>query len=181
MISTGSVMRGNSSRSRSSARTSAATVIAGCTSLAISGSLLSASTAFGIAREILVLELEHRQARRDVAEPLDGGEREARRRHLEGEALADEAGELRPGAPARRSHETTPPALWPSRNTGKPGCRDFASSISAGDVADVLGDVLDVETLAVGLAAAAQVEREDREAGGGELLGRPTGTGRRGN
>ena len=47
-----------------------------------------------IAREVLVLEREHRQPRGDVAQPLDGGEGKAGRRHLEGEAFADEPGEL---------------------------------------------------------------------------------------
>ena len=67
----------------------------------------------------------------------------------------------------------TPPALWPSRNTGRPGSRDFASVDERVDVVEIVGDRLDVEALAVGLAAAAQIERVDGEAARDELLGRP--------
>ena len=48
-----------------------------------------------IAREILVLERERRKPGREVAQPFDGREDETGRRHLEREAFADESGELR--------------------------------------------------------------------------------------
>src|SRR5262249_53215017 len=44
---------------------------------------------FWITGEIFVLELQDRQARCKVTDPLDGREREPRRRYLEGEALAN--------------------------------------------------------------------------------------------
>ena len=66
----------------------------------------------------------------------------------------------------------TPPALWPSMNTGRPRSRDLASATDA-DVIDVVGELLDVEALAVGLAAAAKIERVDRKPAGGQLLGDP--------
>ena len=43
----------------------------------------------GIAREILVLEVQHVCVRRDMAQSLERGKSEGGRRHLEGEALAD--------------------------------------------------------------------------------------------
>ena len=61
-------------------------------------------------------------------------------------------------------HEMTPPALWPSRNSGRPGSRCLAMRDQALEVVDVVLDLLDVVALAVGLAAAAQVEGVDREA-----------------
>ena len=48
-----------------------------------------------IAREVLVLEVQHVRVRRDVAQPLEHREREVRRGHLEREALADQPRELR--------------------------------------------------------------------------------------
>ena len=50
---------------------------------------------FRIAREILVFQLEHRQARRNVADAFDGRERETGSGHLKREALADEPRQLR--------------------------------------------------------------------------------------
>ena len=61
-------------------------------------------------------------------------------------------------------HEMTPPALWPSRKTGRPGLALLGERISAVEVVDVVLEPLDEEALAVGLAAAAQVERVDGEA-----------------
>ena len=42
-----------------------------------------------------------------------------------------------------------------------------------GDVAHIVRNVLDIEALALGLSAAAQIERVDGEPGLHELLGRP--------
>ena len=67
----------------------------------------------------------------------------------------------------------TPPALWPSRKTGRPGSRDRARAISAVDVVQVLGELLDVEAFAARPAAAAQVEGVDREAARRQLLAGP--------
>jgi hypothetical protein len=66
-----------------------------------------------------------------------------------------------------------PPALWPSRNRGSPGSRDLGEGHEGLDVVEIVRELLDVETLAVGLAAAALVERVHRETIGHELLGRP--------
>ena len=112
------------------------------------------------------------RVRRDVAQPLEHGEREVRRRHLEREALADQAGELglmlervearhdAAGAVTEQEH----------RQAGLPRLRERHERRH---VADVVGERLDVEALAVGLAAAAQVEGVDGEPGGRELLGHP--------
>jgi hypothetical protein len=71
---------------------------------------------FRIAREILVLELEHREARGEMTQSLDRGQREPRGRNLKREALAYEAGEFclvfervnrgddTPGAVAKQEH-----------------------------------------------------------------------------
>ena len=89
------------------------------------------------------------------------------------EALADEAGELglvlervdagddAAGAVAEQEHRQAR-ARATSRASRAP-----ATSL------DVVGELLDVEALAVGLAAAAQVERVDGEAARHELLGDP--------
>ena len=125
-----------------------------------------------IAREVLVLQLQHRQPGGDVAQALDRREGKAGRRHLEGEALADEPGELglvvehvadgddAAGAVAEQEH----------RQAGIARLRDLHG---AGDVAHIVGDILDIEALAFRLAAAAQIERVNREAALHELLGRP--------
>src|SRR5262245_56660662 len=94
MISTGSVMSGNSSCSRSSARTSAATVMAGCTSLAVQGSLFRASTAFASREKSSFFSFKTGSRGATWLNPLDGGEGEARSRYLEREAFADESSEF---------------------------------------------------------------------------------------
>ena len=66
----------------------------GCVSCAMSGSLVHRLHDFGIARKVLVLETQHVRMRREVAQALEDGQREIGRRHLEGEALADESREL---------------------------------------------------------------------------------------
>ena len=125
-----------------------------------------------IAREILVLELEHRKPRGDVAQPLDGGEGEAWRRHLEREALADEAGELGLVLERvdRRDDAAGTVAEQEHRHAGIPRFRD---PHGAGHVAHIVRDVLDIESLAFRFAAAAQIERVHGEPGLHKLLRRP--------
>src|SRR2546426_7517746 len=82
-----------------------------------------------IAREIFVLEMQHVGMRSHVAQPLENGEGEVLRRHLEREALADEPGELRLMLDRIEAGDD-PPALCPSRNTGRPGSRDFVCPLS---------------------------------------------------
>jgi len=69
------------------------------------------------------------RARGHVAEPLEHGQRKIRRGHLEGEALADEPGELRLMLDRIEAGDD-PPALCPSRNTGRPGSRDVVCPLS---------------------------------------------------
>jgi hypothetical protein len=72
--------------------------------------------------------------------------------------------------------ETTPPALWPSREDRQTGMARLGDLHGARQVGNIVGDILDVEALALRLAAAAQIEREYRMAllhqfaGGPEIL-----------
>ena len=163
---------GNSFFSRSSARTSAATVLVGCTSFAMSGSSFIAFSGFRIAREVLVVELQHVRVRRQVADALEDGEREVGRVHLERKALADQTGDLvlilqRVDA---RDHAARAVAEQVDRHAGFALLRDLDEHR---DVADIVRHIVDIEALAVRFTAAAQVERVDREARGLQLLAGP--------
>jgi hypothetical protein len=125
-----------------------------------------------VAGEILHVQRQHAEPRRDMADALDRGEHEARRRDLEGEALADQPGDLRlvvervgagdDAARAVAQHVDGQPRMTLLRDPGQPA-----------QVGDVVGDVLHIEALAVRLAAAAQVECMGSEAPGGKLLADP--------
>ena len=91
----GRLMPGSASSSRSSARTIAATVIVGCVSLRNQRILVHRRDDRAIAREVLVLQAKHVRMRREVAEPLEYGQRDARRREAKGKALANQSGQLR--------------------------------------------------------------------------------------
>src|SRR5437660_1564562 len=79
-----------------------------------------------VAREVLVLRVQHVCVRRQVREPFEHGEREIRCRHLEREAL-----QMSPASSdwcsTAYKQATTPPALWPSMYIGSPSSRDFSS------------------------------------------------------
>ncbi len=70
-------------------------------------------------------------------------------------------------------HATTPPALWPRRNAGRPGFFLLGEVDQRREVRDVVLDLLEVESFALRLATAAVVDRVDREARSHELLGGP--------
>src|SRR5207237_2728849 len=102
----------------------------------------------------------------------DRGEREPRRRHLKGEALADEPVYLRLMVEhiARRSH---PAGAVPEQEELEPGMARFRDRYRACDVCDVIRDILDIEALAFRTPPAAQVERENRIAAPDQLIRRP--------
>ena len=108
--------------------------------------------------------------RRDVTQPLEDGEGEIRRRHLEGKALADEPGESPPGARAIGARNDAAGAVA-EQEDGQAWIARFAS-FTLRNVAHIIGNVLDIKALAFRFSAPAQIERIDREAGGRELLGR---------
>ena len=64
----------------------------------------------------------------------------------------------------------TPPALWPSEEDLQPRVPLLCDHDHAADVGGILGDVLDVEPLALGLPPAAKVDGVDREAARRELF-----------
>jgi hypothetical protein len=69
----------------------------------------------------------------------------------------------------------TPPALWPSRWTGsrQPRLPRLGELYEGCQIADVVGELLDVEPLAARLAAAAVIQGVDGEPALQELLGHP--------
>ena len=89
--------------------------------------------------------------RRDMAQALEDREREVRRVHLEREALADRARRARPGARACRRRRRRRRRCGRAGRRAVPGSRDFASVHQRVDVVDVVGELLDVEALAVDL------------------------------
>ena len=110
--------------------------------------------------------------RRDVAQALEDGEREIRRRNLEREVLADEPGQLllvvervdAGGDAARAVAE---------QEDGQARLPRLRESHEGPDVAGVVVERLDEEALAFRSASAAQVHRVDRETARDELLGHP--------
>src|SRR5262245_58014188 len=107
-----------------------------------------------------------------MAQALERSDREVGRRHLEREALTDEPGKLllalervearhdAARAVAEQEHGQARLARGRERDDGL-------------DVADVVGEVLDVEPLAVRLAAPAEIAGIDRQTVRRELLRRP--------
>ena len=100
-----------------------------------------------------------------MAQALDDGQRKVGRRNLEGKALADESRELglvleRVDARDRRRRRCD--------RAGTPAgpVRAIRQRHQRVDVAQVVADRLEIEALAVGLAAPVQVQRVDREAAG---------------
>ena len=104
--------------------------------------------------------------------PLIAARAKSGRRHLEGEALADEAGEFRLVVERvdGRNHAAGAVAEQEDRQAGLARLGDLDH---AGEVGDIVVDVLDVEPLAFRLAAAAEIEGVDGEAACDELLRRP--------
>ncbi len=101
--------------------------------------------------------------RPDMGEALEHGQRKLRRRHLEGEALADEPGKLRLVVERieARNHAAGAMAEQEDRQAGSARpCRVDGRR----HVGDIVGDRLHIEALAVRLTASAQVDRIDGQA-----------------
>jgi hypothetical protein len=104
--------------------------------------------------------------------PLDRRQHEARGGHLEGEALANQTVDLVLVVERQRAGDDAAGAVAEQieRQGGVslPGDGDQTA-----DVGDVLGDILDVEALALGPAAAAQIDSVGREARCSQLFAGP--------
>src|SRR5450432_537059 len=117
--------------------------------------------------------MQHMGVREDVAQSLERGEGKVGRRHLESETLADQAPKL--GLVLKCIHTGNDAAGAVAKQENRQSrfsC--FRSLRNDVDVADIIGEGLDVETLAVGLAASTQVNGINREAARDELLGCPS-------
>ena len=126
----------------------------------------------GIAGEGLEGQAQHVGVRRDVAQALQHREREVGGVDLEGEALADEAGEA--GLVLERVDAGGDAAgAVAEQEDRQAGLALLGDLDEPGEGGDVVVDGVDVVAVAVGAAAAGQIERIDREAGGDELLGGP--------
>ncbi len=125
-----------------------------------------------IAREILVLERDRMRMRYKVAYRLQNRECEIRRRHLEREILANEAGNL--GAVIEgiqaRYHATGAMTEQENRDTGLARLRELDEAMQIGDI---FVEALDVIALALGLSASSQIDRVSSEPALGELLADP--------
>ena len=107
-----------------------------------------------------------------MTQPLDGGQREAGRRHLKREALTDESGQLLLVLQDIDRRDNAAGAVSKQEDR-QPRMTGLCESDRRGDVADVVRDILDEEPFTVGSAAAPQIERVDGKAGGGELFAGP--------
>ncbi len=105
-------------------------------------------------------------------QPLEDSEGEVGRRHLVGEALADEAGELLLMLEGVDGRDDAARAVAKNedRERAFAGAREIDELL---DVAHVVGELVDIEVLPLGATVAAEVERVDGEPSRRELLSGP--------
>src|SRR5580692_8446587 len=94
--------------------------------------------------------------RRDVAQPLEHGESKIGGRHLKREALADQTRKLGLVLERVKAGNDATGAV-PQEENGQARLPRFRHLHDDRDVADIVRELLGVETLAVGFAATAQV------------------------
>ena len=116
-----------------------------------------------IARKVLVLEAQHVRVRKHVTQSFQDGEGDVRRRRLKREAFADEAGEVGLMFEGVETGEHTARAVTEHEH-GKIRFTGGGELDHACDIGDVVGELRDVESLAIRSPAATQIDGVDRQA-----------------
>ena len=162
-------MSENSFFRHSPARTSSATVFVGCTSFRISGSAFISDTIAELREKSSFFNRSKRTCGAMRLSPLDKREGEIRCRQLKGDALADQPGELCrvPGSVEARDDATRAVPEHERRQRRFARSRQFDER---GNVAHIVAELLDIESLAVRFAPTTQIERVDGETACRELL-----------
>ena len=112
------------------------------------------------------------RVRREVTQPSERRDRKIGRRDFVRKALADQSGEL-PWMIERVDARHDAAGAVSEHEHGQPRLTRCGQRHNGLDIADIIRELLDVEALAVGPAAAAQIARIDGDAVGHELFRHP--------